>query len=106
MTSPPITPPPPPVTEPSAPPPSEPEAEPRKFRFPSAFTVLLIVAVAVWVLAMIIPAGQYDQKDGSPVPGTYHHVPSPMDFGERVNDLLLSPVNGLYGIQDAETGVV
>ena len=85
---------------------SRPEAEPRKFRFPSAFTVLLIVAVAVWVLAMIIPAGQYDMKDGSPVPGTYHEVPSPMDFRERVNDLLLSPVNGLYGIQDAETGVV
>ena len=82
------------------------EEEPRKFRFPSAFTVLVIVAVAVWVLAMIIPAGQYDQKDGSPVPGTYHHVPSPMDFGQRVKDLLLSPVNGLYGIQDAQTGAV
>ena len=68
--------------------------------------MLVIVAVAVWVLAMIIPAGQYDMKDGSPVPGTYHEVPSPMDFHERVNDLLLSPVNGLYGIQDSETGVV
>ena len=111
MSSPPINRnPPPPTSEPPAPPeespPDEPEAEPRTFRFPSAFTVLTIVAVAVWGIAMIIPAGQYDQKDGSPVPGTYHKVPSPMDFHERVNDLLLSPVNGLYGIQDAETGVV
>jgi hypothetical protein len=88
---------PPPAAEPPAPPDGgpPPETEPRRFRFPSAFTVLLIVAVAVWVIAMIIPAGQYDEKDGSPVPGTYHEVPSPMDFGERVNDLFLSPVNGL-----------
>jgi uncharacterized ion transporter superfamily protein YfcC len=102
--------PPPPVTEPPAPPesgpPDEPEAEPRRFRFPSAFTVLAIVAVAVWVLAMIIPAGQYRTKDGAPVPGTYHHVASPMNFSQRVDDLLLAPVNGLYGIQDSETGFV
>ena len=110
MTSPPITPPttppPPPVTEPPAPPPSEPEAEPRKFRFPSAFTVLVIVARGGLGARDDHPAGQYDTEDGSPVPGTYHEVPSPMDFGERVNDLFLSPVNGLYGVQDAETGVV
>jgi uncharacterized ion transporter superfamily protein YfcC len=99
---------PPPAVTPPAPPDGGPpaETEQRRFRFPSAFTVLVIVAVAVWLLAMIIPAGQYDQKDGAPVPGTYHKVPSPMDFGERVDDLLLSPVNGLYGIQDAKTGVV
>jgi uncharacterized ion transporter superfamily protein YfcC len=101
---------PPPVAEPPAPPeggpPDEPEAEPRRFRFPSAFTVLTIVAVAVWVLAMIIPAGQYKTKDGAPLPGTYHHVPSPMSFGDRVNDLLLAPVNGLYGIQDSATNFV
>jgi uncharacterized ion transporter superfamily protein YfcC len=96
--------------EPKAPtdgaPPTEPEGEPRKFQFPSAFTVLVIVAVAVWVLAMIIPAGTYREEDGSPVPGTYREIESPMDFGDRLKDLFLSPVNGLYGIQDAETGFV
>ena len=29
-----------------------------------------------------------------------------MDFRERVSDLLLAPVNGLYGIQDPATGMV
>jgi uncharacterized ion transporter superfamily protein YfcC len=116
MTSPPSIRKPPPSAEPPAPPdggppaPPEggppPETEQRRFRFPSAFTVLVIVAVAVWLLAMVIPAGKYVMKDGSPVPGTYHEVPSPMNFNERVNDLLLSPVNGLYGIQDTQTGVV
>ena len=96
-------------TTPEKPPPDQPPGETEskgKFNFPSAFTVLAIVALAVWALAFIIPSGQYQLKDGAPVPGTYKEVPSPQDFGERVNDLFLSPVNGLYGVQDAETGAV
>ncbi|MGZ8481927.1 MAG: YfcC family protein [Candidatus Limnocylindria bacterium] len=103
--------PPPAVKEPTqAPPgggpPDEPETEQSGFRFPSAFTVLVIVAIAVWIVALIIPAGAYRMKDGSPVPGTYHHVPSPMSFGDRVNDFFLAPTNGLYGIQDSKTAAV
>ncbi|MGZ8481906.1 MAG: YfcC family protein, partial [Candidatus Limnocylindria bacterium] len=75
-------------------------------KFPSTFTVLVIVAIAVWILALIIPAGKYDEKDGSPVPGSYQEVPAPMDFEERVIDFFLAPVNGLYGIQDAKSGFV
>jgi uncharacterized ion transporter superfamily protein YfcC len=33
-------------------------------------------------------------------------VPSPVDFGGRVRELLLAPVNGMYGIQDAATGMI
>ena len=101
-----------PPTEATAkkPPPEEPPTEVEskgKFRFPSAFTVLAIVAVAVWALAFIIPSGQYDLDDeGAPLPGTYQEVPSPQDFGDRLNDLFLSPINGLYGVQDAETNAV
>ncbi|MDQ6806941.1 MAG: YfcC family protein [Actinomycetota bacterium] len=94
---------------PAKPPPDQPPVEPEtkgKFRFPSAFTVLVIVALAVWALALIIPSGQYRLKDGAPVPGTYHTVPAPQNFGARVSDLLLSPVNGLYGIQDTKTSAV
>jgi uncharacterized ion transporter superfamily protein YfcC len=87
-------------------PPPEESSGTRKFKFPSAFTVLLIVAAAVWGLAFIIPSGQYDVQDGAPIPGTYHEVPAPQDFGERVTDFFLAPINGLYGIQDAETSAV
>ncbi len=101
----PVAPEPPPGTPPPAPP-EEPGTTGR-WRFPSAFTVLAIVALAVWGLAFVIPSGLYDLDDGgAPIPGTYHEVASPQDFGERLNDLFLAPVNGLYGIQSTETGAV
>lgn len=102
-----------PPVPPAAPPPdaaeagAEPPAPARKFGFPSALTVLTVVTVAVWLLAFLIPAGQYDRtEDGSPVAGTYHRVQGTQSFTERLNDLFLSPVNGLYGLQDPKTGDV
>ncbi|MYT70422.1 MULTISPECIES: Na+/H+ antiporter NhaC family protein [unclassified Streptomyces] len=92
----------------TAPPPetSQPDKK-RKFTFPSALTVLAVVTIAVWLLAFLIPSGQYDRNDaGAPVEGTYHRVPSGQSFVDRLNDLFLSPVNGLYGIQDAKTSLV
>lgn len=59
----------------------------------------------VWALTFVIPADRYDMKDGSPVPGTYHPVESSSGFWDRLKDLFLSPVNGLYGVTDAETGL-
>jgi uncharacterized ion transporter superfamily protein YfcC len=63
---------PPPATEPPAPP----DTPKRRFRFPTAFTVLFLVLVLVWVASFFVPAGKYQTKDGSPVPGTYHKLPS------------------------------
>ncbi|WP_328718599.1 YfcC family protein [Streptomyces sp. NBC_00247] len=79
----------------------------RKFTFPSALTVLALVTLAVWALAFLIPSGAYDRNDdGAPVQGTYHRVPSGQSLVDRLNDLFLSPVNGLYGVRDPETGQV
>ncbi|MDH6216273.1 YfcC family protein [Streptomyces pseudovenezuelae] len=78
-----------------------------KLSFPSALTILAIVTVAVWLLAFLIPSGQYDRNDsGAPIQGTYHRVDSGQSFVDRLNDLFLSPVNGLYGIQDEKSGQV
>ncbi|HNL50950.1 MAG TPA: YfcC family protein [Actinomycetota bacterium] len=75
----------------------------RSFTFPSAVTTLALVTVAVWVAALLIPAGEYQlDSDGSPVPGTYQQIPSPLSFGDRVQQLVLAPINGLYGLLDAE----
>lgn len=101
------TPPTPPAapTAPVAPQEEPPEA--KKFSFPSALTILALVTVAIWLLAFLVPAGQYDRDDsGAPVAGTYHRVQDTQSFTDRLNDLFLSPVNGLYGIQDAKTGEV
>lgn len=79
----------------------------RRLSFPSAVTTLAIVTLAVWVAALLIPAGQYARDaDGAPIPGTYEQVDAPLSAWERVQQLILSPVNGLYGVQDQASGFV
>ncbi|MFJ7269677.1 YfcC family protein [Streptomyces sp. NPDC099050] len=98
---------PPPAAPPAAPVPPEGPPPARRFSFPSALTILAVVTVAIWLLAFLVPAGEYDRSDsGSPVAGTYHRVEGTQSFTDRLNDLFLSPVNGLYGLQDPKTGQV
>lgn len=79
----------------------------RKLEFPSAVTTLVIVTIVVWVAALFLPAGGYRAApDGSPIPGTYHQVPSPLSFAEKLQQLVLSPVNGLFGLKNPDTGFV
>jgi uncharacterized ion transporter superfamily protein YfcC len=76
----------------------------RSFHFPSAFTVLVGVTVAVWLLAFVVPTGGYqtDAETGRPVPGSYEATDSALSFGDRLMELFLAPVNGLYGVMNAE----
>ncbi|MPV38425.1 YfcC family protein [Georgenia subflava] len=79
----------------------------KSFQFPGAVTVLAVVMVLVWVAALLIPAGTYQtDADGAPIAGSYERVDSPLTFGERVQQLLLAPVNGVYGVQDLDTGFI
>ncbi len=81
--------------------------EKRRFGFPSAVTTLAIVTLLVWVAALFIPPGRYAQDaDGSPIPGTYQRVESPLTVGERLEQLALAPVNGIYGLLSPERGIV
>ncbi len=81
--------------------------ERKKRGFPSPLTILVGVLVAVWIATFFIPAGEYETNAaGQPIPGTFSTVESPLDFADRVAELLLAPVNGLYGIQDPQTGLV
>ncbi|MCB0916296.1 MAG: YfcC family protein [Actinobacteria bacterium] len=93
-------------------PPEAPAEEPKKkgFRFPTAFTVLFFVLLIVWGLTFIIKPGSYDYVDCGegtvkPVPGSYHSITVDSTFGQRLKDLWLSPVNGLYGIQPDQADV-
>jgi uncharacterized ion transporter superfamily protein YfcC len=79
----------------------------RSFQFPSAVTTLVIVTLLVWVAALFIPSGAYKEApDGTPIPGSYHRVPSPLSFGGKLSQLILAPVNGTYGLKNPSTGVV
>lgn len=89
--------------------PTEPETtkDKKRFSFPSAYTVLFLVLVLVWVVAFFVPAGRYKTDDaGQPIAGSYHRVTDDLSFGERVRDLFLAPINGLYGVQSEKTGAV
>lgn len=80
------------------------EGRPRR-TFPHTLTILLIVTVLVWIAALFIPAGRYQvDEEGRPIAGSYEQIESPLTLPERVADLLLAPINGLYGVQDPETG--
>jgi uncharacterized ion transporter superfamily protein YfcC len=75
--------------------------------FPSPLTILVFVLVFTWIATFLIPSGTYEKDAaGHPIPGTFTTVESPLDFGDRVRELLLAPVNGLYGIQNPATGFV
>ena len=71
----------------------------RGFRLPSAYTILFALIVIMAIATWLIPAGTYDlDKDGAPIPGTYHSVPA---HPQRiVVDSLTAPINGMYGIED------
>ena len=83
------------------------ESSKKGFQFPTAVTILAIVTVLVWVAALFIPAGRYAvDADGSPIPGTYERIESPLNNSERVEQLILAPVNGVYGLLSPEKGFV
>lgn len=86
---------------------SGPQESKKRFEFPSAVTTLAIVAVGVWLIALFIPAGQYQlDAEGAPIPGTYEQVPSPLTFWQSLQQLILSPINGIYGLLDPENDIV
>jgi uncharacterized ion transporter superfamily protein YfcC len=88
---------------------SDTSSQPQKrgFAFPSAVTTLAIVTVLVWFAALFIPSGKYDtDADGSPIPGTYQRIESPLDASERMEQLVLAPVNGIYGLLSPNQGIV
>ena len=77
------------------------------FKFPGAVTTLAIVTVLVWVAALFIPSGRYlTDVDGSPIPGTYERTESPLDAAQMLRQLVLAPVNGVYGLRSPQTEVI
>src|SRR3954447_14881295 len=81
------------------------EVEPRRgFKLPSAYTILFALIVITAIATWIVPAGVYKlNKEGSPIPGTYHSVES--HPARILVDSLTAPINGLYGIEDSKGNI-
>ena len=80
-------------------------AEPkRKFKLPSAYTILFALIVIMAIATWVVPAGTYDVgDDGSPLPGTYHEVDS--HPARILVDSLTAPINGLFGVESADGNI-
>jgi uncharacterized ion transporter superfamily protein YfcC len=75
----------------------------KKFKFPTAFTILVLITFVVAILTRVIPAGRYDYNDqGEPIPGTYHAVEANPQYWRQA---IAAPINGMYGVQDS-TGFI
>src|SRR3954447_2494624 len=80
------------------------ESKKRGFQLPSAYTILFALIVIMALATWIVPAGVYKlDKDGAPVPGTYHEVAG---HPQRILiDSLTAPINGLYGIENGKANI-
>ena len=91
---------------PPAPPEQPPEQQEKRSRFtlPSAYTILFALIVLAAIATWIVPAGRYDlNKQGEPIPGTYHEVES---HPQRILvDSLKAPINGMYGIENKKGNI-
>ena len=70
-----------------------------KLKFPSAYTILFGLIIAVAIATWFVPAGKYDRELSEalgrevPVPGTYQEVdPNPQGFA----DVVLAPIAGFF----------
>lgn len=93
---------------------SDDESRPKGWRFPTAFTVLAIVLLVVWVASFMIPSGAYefDPDTGGPIPGSYEELPdctgekgegrcADKSLDDQLKSLWNATPNGLYGIENA-----
>lgn len=71
--------------------------EKRKFRMPTAYTILFLLIILVAAATWLIPAGAYEYVDGVPQAGTYHPTePSPQGIGA----VLKAAFSGFYDAVD------
>lgn len=70
-----------------------------RLKFPSVYTILMLLTVLIAALTWVVPAGQYQMVNNPalaklvPVAGTYHEVPAnPQGW----LDILLAPIRGFY----------
>ena len=66
----------------------------RKFKMPTAFTILFAIILVMTILTWVVPSGSYEYtSDGQPIAGSYHPVDSQ---GQPITAVLTAPLEGLY----------
>ncbi|BBE31683.1 C4-dicarboxylate ABC transporter [Tepiditoga spiralis] len=80
----------------------------KKFKMPTAYTILMIIIAIVAIMTWVVPTGNYDYVDPNasklqPIPGTYHSVPkNPQGIGA----IIKAPIDGFYDAVDVALFVI
>lgn len=74
----------------------------KKFRMPSAFTILFLIIIVIAILTWIVPAGSYEYADETaaalePIPGTYART---ADHPQGFWEVLRAPIQGFFNATD------
>ena len=81
----------------------------RRFKFPTAYTILFALIALVAAGSWVIPAGQYERIENAelgrsvPVPGTYETVDA---NPQGIFDVLLAPIAGFYNPETYEAQAI
>ncbi|WP_226376866.1 YfcC family protein [Oceanobacillus halotolerans] len=78
------------------------EKKKRKFKMPTAYTLLFAIIVVIAFLTWVVPAGEYEVVDPEsgefePIPGTYSEVEQ---NPQGVWEVLYAPIRGFFDAQD------
>ena len=66
----------------------------RRFKMPTAYTILFGIVLLMILLTWVVPAGQYEYNaDGEPIAGSYHRVE---DSAQPLTALFTAPMEGFY----------
>ncbi|SFM07953.1 YfcC family protein [Halanaerobium salsuginis] len=71
----------------------------KKFKMPGAFTILMLIIIIVAILTWVIPAGQYQQQAGKPIPQSYQHTEQNR---QGVWEILKAPIKGFYEAREID----
>jgi hypothetical protein len=75
--------------------------------FPFPLTILVLDSHCSLACRLLYSVGVIrDERGRSADTGTFSTIESPLDFGDMVAELLIAPVNGVYGTQDPNAGMV
>ena len=87
----------------------ETEIQQKRFRFPTAFTILFGLIVLVAAMTWIVPAGQYERATNPalnkevPIAGTYQVVER---NPQGITDVIMAPIRGLYNPETNQANAI
>jgi uncharacterized ion transporter superfamily protein YfcC len=84
----------------------------KKFKMPTAYTLLFLIIVVIAALTWVIPGGHYDMKLDKatekeiPVSGTYQQLTGGEQTPQGIWEVLNAPINGFFDAKDIALFVI